>query len=87
MFFMGEEIVAQKSYRYDNISQSKEDLQGERAGAGARMFRFYQDLIRLRRANPAVRSRTSTSSTPPTTAGSSRSPAGTARPTCSSSPA
>ncbi len=56
MFFMGEEIVAQKLYKHDNISQSKEDLHGERAGAGAKMFRFYQDLIRLRRANPAARS-------------------------------
>jgi 1,4-alpha-glucan branching enzyme len=57
MFFMGEEIVAQKPYRYNNVSQSKEDLLGERAGAGATMFRFYQDLIRLRRSNRAIRSR------------------------------
>jgi 1,4-alpha-glucan branching enzyme len=57
MFFMGEEIVAQRSYRFDNVSQSKEDLAGERAGAGARMFRFYQDLIRMRRVNRALRSR------------------------------
>jgi 1,4-alpha-glucan branching enzyme len=57
MFFMGEEVVAQKSYRYDNVDDSKEDLFGERSGAGAAMFRFYQDLIRLRRANAAVRSR------------------------------
>jgi 1,4-alpha-glucan branching enzyme len=57
MFFMGEEIVAQRPYRYDNIDASKEDVYGERAGAGAAMFRFYQDLIRLRRANAAVRSR------------------------------
>lgn len=56
MFFMGEEIVAQKSCKYDNIGTSKEDLSGERAGAGSEMFRYYQDLIRLRRANPAVRS-------------------------------
>jgi 1,4-alpha-glucan branching enzyme len=56
MFLMGEEIVAQKLVRYDNVAQSKEDLFGERAGAGARMFRFYQDLIRLRRGNRAVRS-------------------------------
>lgn len=58
MFFMGEEIVAQKVYRFDNVDDSKEDLRGERAGSGARMFRFYQDLIRLRRANRALRSRT-----------------------------
>jgi 1,4-alpha-glucan branching enzyme len=57
MFFMGEEIVAQRSYRFDNVSHSKEDLAGERVGAGARMFRFYQDLIRMRRANRTLRSR------------------------------
>jgi 1,4-alpha-glucan branching enzyme len=56
MFFMGEEVVAQKRCKFDNIATSKEDLRGERAGDGARMFRYYQDLIRLRRANPAVRS-------------------------------
>ena len=57
MFFMGEEIGAQRRYRYDNIASSKEDLLGDRAGVGARLFRYHQDLIRLRRANPAVRSR------------------------------
>ncbi|MEJ7810742.1 MAG: alpha-amylase family glycosyl hydrolase [Gemmatimonadaceae bacterium] len=57
MFFMGEEIVAEKRCKFDNIGESKEDLLGGRAGAGARMFRYYQDLIRLRRSNPAVRSR------------------------------
>ena len=56
MFLMGEEIVAQKPYRYDNVAEAKEDLFGERAGAGATMFRFYQDLIRLRRTSRAVRS-------------------------------
>lgn len=56
MFLMGEEIVAQKLYKYDNVADAKEDLLGERAGAGAAMFRFVQDLIRLRRANRAVRS-------------------------------
>lgn len=56
MFLMGEEVVAQKPYRYDNVADAKEDLLGERAGAGARMFRYYQDLIRLSRDNRAVRS-------------------------------
>lgn len=56
MFFMGEEIVAQKAAKYNTISTSKEDLHGERAGAGAKMFRYYQDLIRLRRSNPAAKS-------------------------------
>ena len=57
MFLMGEEIVAQHDSRYNNIEDSKEDLLGERAGDGARMFRFYQDLIRLRRSSRALRSR------------------------------
>ncbi|WP_427004090.1 alpha-amylase family glycosyl hydrolase [Pseudarthrobacter sp. H2] len=57
MFFMGEEIVAQKLCKYNNISVSKEDLHGERTGLGATMFRFYQDVIRLSRENRAVRSR------------------------------
>jgi 1,4-alpha-glucan branching enzyme len=56
MFFMGEEIAAQKPCKYNNTSVSKEDLHGARGDAGGRMFRYYQDLIRLRRANPAVRS-------------------------------
>ncbi len=56
MFLMGEEIVAQKLFKYDNVADAKEDLHGEAAGAGSTMFRFYQDLIRLRRANRAARS-------------------------------
>jgi len=56
MFFMGEEIVAQKLYKFDNILQAKEDLIGERSGNGAKMFRFYQDMLRLSQAHPALRS-------------------------------
>ncbi|MEW5931535.1 MAG: alpha-amylase family glycosyl hydrolase [Gemmatimonadota bacterium] len=56
MFFMGEEVVAQKDYRYDNVLEAREDLWGERAGEGARMFRFYRELIALRRAHPGIRS-------------------------------
>jgi 1,4-alpha-glucan branching enzyme len=55
MFFMGEEVVAQKLYKYDTTAESKEDLHGERNGAGAQMFRYYQDLIRIRLTNPAAR--------------------------------
>ncbi|MFL6047190.1 MAG: hypothetical protein ACJ72M_19045 [Propionibacteriaceae bacterium] len=56
----------QTTYRTDIYSRwqigrgsvdPREDLAGERAGAGARMFRFYQDLIRMRRVNRALRSR------------------------------
>jgi 1,4-alpha-glucan branching enzyme len=57
MFLMGEEVVAQRPYRHDDVVAGKEDLVGERHGEGARMFRFTQDLTRLRRAEPALRSR------------------------------
>jgi 1,4-alpha-glucan branching enzyme len=56
MFFMGEEVGAAKPYRYNDFLQNREDLAAERAGAGARLFRFYQDLIRFSRRHPATRS-------------------------------
>jgi 1,4-alpha-glucan branching enzyme len=57
MFYMGEEIVAQKLSRYNNIVEAKENLHGERAGNGAAMFRFYQDLLGLNDRHSAIRSR------------------------------
>jgi 1,4-alpha-glucan branching enzyme len=56
MFFMGEEIGAQKPYRFDSFISNREDLVSERAGNGARMFRFYQDAIRFSRRHAAARS-------------------------------
>jgi len=56
MFFMGEEIGAQKPYRFDTFINNREDLAGERAGNGAKLFRFYQDVIRLSRRHAAARS-------------------------------
>lgn len=57
MFFMGEEIAAQKRYGYADFLQNREDILGERAGAGAQMFRFYQDLITLGGRLRSVRTR------------------------------
>ncbi|WP_461102126.1 alpha-amylase family glycosyl hydrolase [Spirosoma koreense] len=57
MFFMGEEIGAQKPYRYDTFIDNKEDLLGDRIGVGAHMFRFYQDLISLSRRLPSIRTK------------------------------
>jgi 1,4-alpha-glucan branching enzyme len=57
MFYMGEEVLAQKLALYDNIVEAKEDLHGERAGNGAAMFRFYQDLLALNDRHSAIRSR------------------------------
>ncbi len=55
MFFMAEEIGAQKPYRYDSFMANREDIASERAGKGANLFRFYQDVIRFSRRHPAVR--------------------------------
>jgi 1,4-alpha-glucan branching enzyme len=58
MLLMGEEIGAARFFRYDDFHLNKEDLIAERAGEGQWLFRFYQDLIRLTRDSPAIRSRT-----------------------------
>src|SRR5262249_37127309 len=47
MFFMGEEIGAQRQYTYNNFIANREDILGERVGNGKLLFRFYQDLISL----------------------------------------
>ena len=56
MFFMGEEVGASRPYRYADFINAREDYQALRQGAGANLFRFYQDLIRLRLTHPALRS-------------------------------
>jgi len=58
MFFMGEEIGAANPFTYDKFMQNREDLIGAAKGAGARLFRYYRDLIRLSERNAAIRSRT-----------------------------
>lgn len=57
MFFMGEEIGAQKPYTYNTFLNNREDILGERNGNGQAMFRFYQDLITLSNRLPSVRAR------------------------------
>lgn len=49
MFLMGEEIGAVKDFTFDGFMENREDLLGQRAGDGKFLFRFYRDLIRLRR--------------------------------------
>jgi 1,4-alpha-glucan branching enzyme len=56
MFMMGEEIAAQKPYRYRDFLENREDLLGERQTKGQRLFRFYQDIIRLRLGHSELRS-------------------------------
>ena len=56
MFFMGEEVGASRPYRYNDFLDNREDFPALRQGTGARLFRFYADVLRLRRAHPALRS-------------------------------
>ena len=56
MFFMGEEIGAQKRYTFDHFLASREDIFGERAGNGNALFRFYKDVITLSRRLRSIRS-------------------------------
>jgi 1,4-alpha-glucan branching enzyme len=49
MFLMGEEVGATKDFTFDGFVENREDLMGERLGEGRHLFRFYRDLIRLRR--------------------------------------
>ena len=55
MFFMGEEVGASLPYRFADFLGAREDYAALRAGAGANLFRFYADLIRLRLTHPALR--------------------------------
>lgn len=55
MFFMGEEIGAQKRYTFNQFIMNREDILGERATNGKALFRFYQDLITLSRRLPSIR--------------------------------
>jgi 1,4-alpha-glucan branching enzyme len=56
MFLMGEEIGAQKPFRYRDFMQNREDLFGERQTNGQRLFQFYQDIIQLRHSHSGLRS-------------------------------
>jgi 1,4-alpha-glucan branching enzyme len=56
MFFMGEEIGAEKPYRYEDFIHNKENLLGKRENDGKNLFKFYQDLINFRRSHPGLRS-------------------------------
>jgi 1,4-alpha-glucan branching enzyme len=49
MFLMGEEVGATKDFTFDRFLENREDLLGMRQGDGRHLFRFYRDLIRLRR--------------------------------------
>jgi len=54
MFLMGEEVGAAKDFLYDGFLDNREDILGERRGTGRQLFRFYSELIGLRRRHQAL---------------------------------
>nr|WP_246713372.1 alpha amylase C-terminal domain-containing protein [Rhizobium sp. BK619] len=54
---MGEEIGAQKPYRYNDFLENRENILGEAAGNGAGIISCYRDLISLSIKEAAIRSR------------------------------
>jgi 1,4-alpha-glucan branching enzyme len=58
MFLFGEEVGSTREFLYNRVLENREDLVGEsRAESGKYLYRFYQELIRLRLGNPGLRSR------------------------------
>lgn len=54
MFLMGEEIGAAKNFTYDGFLENREDISGARRGSGAKLFRFYTELVGLRRRHQTL---------------------------------
>jgi 1,4-alpha-glucan branching enzyme len=57
MFLFGEEIGAERRFKYGAVLQNREDLYALRQTTGANLFRFYADINKLRLSSPALRSR------------------------------
>lgn len=57
MFLFGEEVGAERRFKYDAVLQNREDLFALRNTTGANLFRFYADINRFRLGSPALRSR------------------------------
>lgn len=57
MFLFGEEVGAEKRFKYGDVLDNREDLQGMRAGSGKHLFKFYSDVNALRLNHSGLRSR------------------------------
>jgi 1,4-alpha-glucan branching enzyme len=57
LFFMAEEVGAQNPFMYGEgqFLSAREDIVGMRQTDGAKLFRFYQDVIRFRLSHPTTR--------------------------------
>ncbi|MBF0151890.1 MAG: alpha amylase C-terminal domain-containing protein [Magnetococcales bacterium] len=57
MFLFGEEVGAEKRFKYNSVLQNREDLHGMRQGSGRNLYRFYSDINALRLNHSGLRSR------------------------------
>ena len=57
MLLFGEEVGAERRFKYDAVLSNREDLRALRASTGARLFAFYSGAHRTRLAQRALRSR------------------------------
>lgn len=56
MFLFGEEVGAERRFKYNAVLDNKEDYEGMAAGSGSRLYRFYSDVNALRAGNSGLRS-------------------------------
>jgi 1,4-alpha-glucan branching enzyme len=54
MFLFGEEVGSQQKFLYDRVLDNREDYATLRQTTGSGMFRFYSELINLRKSNSAM---------------------------------
>ena len=57
MFLFGEEVGAQRRFKYNKVLENKEDYLGLRSGWGRNLFCYYAAANQLRRRWPGLRSR------------------------------
>ncbi len=57
MFLFGEEVGAEKPFKYNAVLDNKEDIIGMRQGTGRTLFSFYSDVNALRNRYSSLRSR------------------------------
>jgi len=57
MFLFGEEVGAEKRFKYNNVIENKEDLHSLQTGTGKHLYRFYSEVNDLRLKNSAIKSK------------------------------
>jgi 1,4-alpha-glucan branching enzyme len=57
LFLFGEEVGAQRRFKYACVLENREDLQAMKTGSGCYLFRFYAAVHSVRRRWPGLRSR------------------------------